>query len=254
MKKWTIQEINLIKEIYPVTPVKDLAKRLNRSESSVNHKAFRLKIKAIREYHFPDWDFKWDKTPRKCLVCGKEFIPTRKEYYVCSTKCGTRSRKGITAYKKVSIKCNFCRKIILKTPYRIKQSKLNFCDIKCFAAWKQENQKKDKNPNWKGGISFVNRGRAGKGSRHYRKGEYYERKARKELESEGYYVIRSGGSKGIWDLVAINKNEIRLIQVKSNSKPGPKERKNMEEFESPSNAIKEFWRYYGRNKRIIVKF
>lgn len=50
-----------------------------------------------------------------------------------------------------------------------------------------------------------------------RKGTYYERKARKILESQDYYVIRSAGSLGLFDLVAIHKStgEVRLIQVKS---------------------------------------
>jgi hypothetical protein len=39
-------------------------------------------------------------------------------------------------------------------------------------------------------------------ARAYRRGKRGEGKARTILESEGYYVIRSAGSKGLWDLVA----------------------------------------------------
>lgn len=49
------------------------------------------------------------------------------------------------------------------------------------------------------------------------KGRKYEWKIRKEFESLGYYVIRSAGSKGKVDLIAINPDikEICLIQCKS---------------------------------------
>ena len=41
-----------------------------------------------------------------------------------------------------------------------------------------------------------------------------ERQARDILINQGYLVIKSGGSKGIFDLWAINDKELRLIQIK----------------------------------------
>lgn len=50
----------------------------------------------------------------------------------------------------------------------------------------------------------------------YRKGYYYELKAKQLLLSEGYLVWRSPGSKSPIDIIAINyKGSVRLIQVKS---------------------------------------
>jgi hypothetical protein len=48
----------------------------------------------------------------------------------------------------------------------------------------------------------------------YVAGRKVEYKVRKLLEKSGHYVIRSAGSKGIWDLVALNGVGIKLIQVK----------------------------------------
>ncbi len=49
----------------------------------------------------------------------------------------------------------------------------------------------------------------------YRRGYRIELRVRDLLRKEGYLVLRSAGSKGPADLVAIGKNgEVRLIQVK----------------------------------------
>lgn len=59
----------------------------------------------------------------------------------------------------------------------------------------------------------------------YAKGRRAEYRARKQLEDEGYAVIRSAGSKGPWDLVAYRPTHwwsipaARMIQVKSYQNP-----------------------------------
>jgi len=53
----------------------------------------------------------------------------------------------------------------------------------------------------------------------YQKGRSLEWKAKRELQSEGYLVIRSAGSKGPIDLVAVNRSCVRLIQVVKGSIP-----------------------------------
>jgi hypothetical protein len=50
---------------------------------------------------------------------------------------------------------------------------------------------------------------------HYRSGVYYERKALADLRRLGYCAIRSAGSHGIFDIVAISGERVLLIQVKS---------------------------------------
>jgi hypothetical protein len=49
----------------------------------------------------------------------------------------------------------------------------------------------------------------------FKRGSHYERKAKQELEKSGYMVVKSGGSKGKFDLWALGNNELRLIQVKA---------------------------------------
>ena len=49
---------------------------------------------------------------------------------------------------------------------------------------------------------------------NYRNGARIEYKAKAELEKDGYYVIRSAGSHGVFDLVAIGFGKLRLIQLK----------------------------------------
>ena len=61
----------------------------------------------------------------------------------------------------------------------------------------------------------------------YAKGARYERKAKRILEKAGYLVIRSAASKGPFDIVAIKKNDVRLIQVKVNALPSPEEEETL---------------------------
>lgn len=50
---------------------------------------------------------------------------------------------------------------------------------------------------------------------HYSRGRAYEYKAKQELESEGYTVIRSAGSHGPYDLIAFKGSEpVRCVQIK----------------------------------------
>jgi len=48
----------------------------------------------------------------------------------------------------------------------------------------------------------------------YKKGRSFEYRVRRYYEKQGYLVIRSAGSKGIADLVAIKGDEVLLIQCK----------------------------------------
>ena len=59
---------------------------------------------------------------------------------------------------------------------------------------------------------------------NYRNGAQLERAARVVLESVGYYVIRSAGSKGAADLVALKPGEVLLVQCKLDGKMPPAER------------------------------
>jgi len=58
----------------------------------------------------------------------------------------------------------------------------------------------------------------------YRAGLVLEHATRTVLEADGYYVIRSAGSKGAADLVAIKPGEVLLVQCKLDGKMPPYER------------------------------
>ncbi len=49
---------------------------------------------------------------------------------------------------------------------------------------------------------------------NYSNGAELERAAKKSLEADGYYVIRSAGSKGLADLIALKPGELLLVQCK----------------------------------------
>ena len=62
---------------------------------------------------------------------------------------------------------------------------------------------------------------------NYQRGVYYELKTKRLLESQGYDVVRSAGSKGKWDICAVGHGQVRLISCKRDCWPSPAER---EEF------------------------
>jgi Holliday junction resolvase len=48
----------------------------------------------------------------------------------------------------------------------------------------------------------------------YVKGRRFENYVREKLEKRGFIVVRSAGSKGLFDLVALRRGEVLLIQCK----------------------------------------
>lgn len=68
---------------------------------------------------------------------------------------------------------------------------------------------------------------------NYTKGARLERCVRKELEAQGYIVIRSAGSKGVVDLVAFDARLIRLIQVKAHGAARPADLLNLRHIIAP---------------------
>ena len=57
----------------------------------------------------------------------------------------------------------------------------------------------------------------------YQRGANFEREVKKYLEEMGYYVMRSAGSKGLADLIALKKGKTLLIQCKISGDISPKE-------------------------------
>lgn len=61
-------------------------------------------------------------------------------------------------------------------------------------------------------------------SKAYNRGSAFERRVKRELEDVGYYVMKSGGSKGPADIIAIDTTGTAfLIQCKKDGKLSKKE-------------------------------
>lgn len=86
----------------------------------------------------------------------------------------------------------------------------------------------------------------------YQKGRRTEYEAMTELEKEGYSCFRTAGSHSPFDVLAINKTEIRLLQAKSVKGKYFSFKKEIQEIKDfnnhPTNTIKELWIYLGRMK------
>ena len=65
------------------------------------------------------------------------------------------------------------------------------------------------------------------------------------LEAMGFSVCRAGASLGVWDLIAVNRHQVRLIQVKCGARPycSPVEREAMQMFQAPATVSKELWKW-----------
>lgn len=81
-------------------------------------------------------------------------------------------------------------------------------------------------------------------NRNYRRGYENERKTMRVLEAAGYETFRMAGSHGMFDVIAVGKNDVRLIQVKSGrARMGPAAREAMRAVKVPPNCTKEEWRW-----------
>lgn len=94
------------------------------------------------------------------------------------------------------------------------------------------------------------------------KGRRNEIKTRNALEAVGFDVIlapnptkysKQNDFFGLFDAIAISKNEVKLIQVKSNQTAKPYEREAIQEFECPESCSKELWIWKDRVKQPIIK-
>lgn len=90
----------------------------------------------------------------------------------------------------------------------------------------------------------------------YKRGTHYERKAMHELRDNGYIIIRSTKSSGIFDVWAL-KDNLRLIQVKATKSNAhyTKLQKELEQVIVPSFCSKELWIWNDRKgwDKILIR-
>jgi len=138
--------------------------------------------------------------------------------------------------------CPICQELYEGVSSKFRHRKCYLASRECLLIiLKNKNKTKygSSNPNWKGGklshicklcgkeyrvwprsrdSIYCSRQCAGMNSRRIKSSKCYEREARRLLESDGFYVVRSAGSLGAFDLVAIDNEGTRLIQIKSTNK------------------------------------
>jgi Holliday junction resolvase len=88
---------------------------------------------------------------------------------------------------------------------------------------------------------------------NYAKGRRAEYRVQKLLEAVGFDTIRSAGSKGTWDVVAIGVSAVRLIQVKSDVRASKEEREAMKEYRTPAGVTKEIWTFFRRRREPVIE-
>lgn len=85
----------------------------------------------------------------------------------------------------------------------------------------------------------------------YQKGYLFERRVRRLLESQGYYVIRASGSRGPFDLVALKDGEKPLlIQCKVSKAKSKAKIQELVEVASKAGGIAVL--VYREGKRLVV--
>lgn len=197
---------------------------------------------------------------RECKECKKIFHPRRATTKFCSRKCqhswlhkeyGTFYRNNMRKAQKFSK----CQKIsdekMLEIWGEYVAGRGSISLELLFKRYAGYTTRPDKLKELVGereylGImkKFNNKGRS-----RYGKGRRLEYKIRGILEPEGYYVVRSAGSKGLFDIVAIpvgSPKKIKLIQSKSNREPPKKEMALLREFNCPTYCEKEIWVWIDR--------
>ena len=93
-----------------------------------------------------------------------------------------------------------------------------------------------------------------------RRGHDTERRCASLLRGQGYDVIRSAASKSIWDIVAVGRFDIKLIQCKrtlrkTKSAAAPKSViKEMEDALAPKNGCvsKQLWTWVDRQGWVVT--
>lgn len=183
-----------------------------------------------------------------CNICDRYFTTTRngvREEKYCSAYCANRAK-----YKGGYYECCVCSRTVWRKPSQIKRSGHVYCSIKCRSEWVSKNKTGDQNNNWRGGIS--KKRKTGTGSKNnYKRGRRNEWKSRKLIEADGYYVARSAGSKGFWDLYCYrttgNGPLWRVIQVKTNGNYSQKDVDKIANAKVPA-ASKELWVWWDRKR------
>jgi len=86
-----------------------------------------------------------------------------------------------------------------------------------------------------------------------RKGNRNEHRAIRILESAGYSCTRAAASLGVFDVIAIGRQGVRPVQLKSNRDASPLEREQITLFETPPGCSKEIWIFHDYSRESVIR-
>lgn len=90
-------------------------------------------------------------------------------------------------------------------------------------------------------------------NRNYRRGRAYEYRVIRMLENTGFTAFRSAGSHGCADVIAVNRQQIRFVQVKCGERlASPLERETFKALPLPANATREIWHFKQARKPPLI--
>ena len=128
-------------------------------EKDFQFKPSQLKVKGGGRYCSKRCFYNRTKVAKICLACGKAFAvpPVRKDSAkYCSQSCQYSNQM---IHKRIYFNCIECGKNFYSSPSHIKRNKKVFCSLSCngkYYGLRREIKGKS-NPNWKGGITPVNK-------------------------------------------------------------------------------------------------
>lgn len=100
-----------------------------------------------------------------CENCGKPFqkfpgaARIKAKHHFCSRECDGQWRtkggnpigENHPEYNSIKVHCSYCGRGLIRQPYRLRNYQFQFCDSKCFGAWRSHNIHSEKHPRWRGG-------------------------------------------------------------------------------------------------------
>lgn len=87
---------------------------------------------------------------------------------------------------------------------------------------------------------------------NYTKGRAREYRTMRILEKAGFDCMRTSGSHGMFDVIAVSPNLLRLIQVKAGRNASPAERESIANYPVPVGVSKELWFYVDGSREPII--
>jgi len=190
---WHEDDVSFLRNNYGVLGIKEIANELNKSVSSITHKAHKLGICRLPTFS-------------KCKQCGKDFqvsprTITRGGAKFCSRQCQKEHR--FIDESKARILFNQWEKSRQPIDVFCKNLKTNHCRIRsAFKKYFPDEYEMHIEEKKKINVS-------------YRKGRKFEYRVRNYLIDMGeYFVLRSPRSGGPADLVAVKMGSLLFVQCK----------------------------------------